>query len=336
MLLLIPLLQPAAGESPAERNPIPARCVPAAVAIGSDTLTTWTFQETAAAGRLVDAVLTQEYIDAMTVSWSLAVDPDHPEAFDSAYHSAASRAIRVEDDHVLSYPIEVIQPGWRLIDSQRPMTPGTYQLFWRFGWLARSSDVTVTLTAPAGDPPRQPPVLLRHQLIPYGMDATFTSPAVLAPDGDLIVRVTRIGQDYDHAGVWRSACIEWTRLPAKPGAPTTVFSPFQAGLGHPEPLSAEPATASTLPKEVRFRVADAMRDPRTKEIVPGTYRIRLALAWITTPAASDPLQQPSPPAVSSIRSLHQTIRILAPGEAPPATCSLCGQLILDGGAKHDH
>jgi hypothetical protein len=315
-----------AGDQPTNHLLVPASISPTSVVKGSDTLVTWTLREEMPSGKLTEALLTQSQVDAMTFSWSLVADPDHPERFGGRSTSGHARTIRSQDDVFLTYPVEVILPGWRLLDGVQPALPGKYRVWWSIGPAVRTTEVLWTVDEqPAGSAPLPPGQELPYVCIPYGLDVASAPATAIAPDGELLAKVTRMPPEYDHPAVWRSAVIEWTRLPTSPGGVTTVFSPIQTGRVRPETLAAGPGDGVPHPRDLRFQVSRDLRDPRTDSVVPGTYRVRVAMTWaVQETSVDDPgrttLRQ------YSIRSQPWTVRVLKDGEPVPAPCPVCGAI----------
>lgn len=313
---------------------VTARCVPDRLVIGSDNLTTWTLIDDPWAHRPEDIVLTQDHLDRMRVCWA-PVPTDGKVIGDGGLRqSPLPRRQQLSDDQVLTYPVEVILPGWRALAGPSAPPPGRVLLWWRLGSTWLTSKVTVTLALADAGAVVPIPTAPTWQPIPYGLDAAFGSHAAHANhteqetvslDGELVASVTRIAAAYDRPEVWRSAVIEWTRLPDQPGALTTVYSPLQAGMKIPEQLTTGNVAANTLPREVRFPVSEALRDPRTGAVAPGRYRIRLAMAWNESSAANPG----EPSTLSTIRSPAQTVRVLAKHDPAPARCPICGA-VSDG------
>ena len=313
---------------------IPVQCAPDSIAFNSQGLTTWTLNGIYPSGELVDVVLTQDHIDQMSADWwqveptaaqVVRISDTESEIRDLGMRSAspASRAIRLVDDHVLSFPIEVIMPGGNLLAQGRKTYPGPYRVTWKLGWGITTTPSILTFVNPSS--PTEPVMLPagpRLSRIPYGMDATF-SPVVVRREDDLVATVNRIGAEYDRADVWRSAMVEWTRLPEQPEATTVVFSPLQAGTAAVEARGKDTTPAAPSVRAVRFPVARALQDPRTGKLAPGLYRVRLAMAWDDTVKPIVPNQE-SVSVRYSIHSLGQVIRLLAPDEQPPSTCAVCG------------
>jgi hypothetical protein len=320
-LMLLAVVIVGGEQDSARINMVPT---PSRSAIGSDALVTWTISDTLPSGALVDVALTQDDVDRF-VPWWDRVDLSESTTFHAdnmgPMRSGNPRSLRLADDHLLTYPIEVLLAGWQNVSGG--VRPGTYRIFWWSGHSIRSAPTTFTVDPPIVGTLGAPAISLWQDVYSpqsYGMDATFLPDPLVRTTDDLTVRVTRIGQEYDRAEIWRSAVVEWTRLPDHPDAPTRIYSPIQAGVVAAASRAPGPAVRPAS-RELHFPVANALRDPIAGAVVSGLYRIRLAMAWnetVTSPA------QPDTTFRYSIRSRGQVVRLLAPGEEPPTTCPVCG------------
>jgi hypothetical protein len=312
---------------------ITVRCDVDRLAIGAGGVTTWTLLDDPSDYRPEDIVLTQDHIDRMRPCWAPAGDDGRTPLESGARPVVPTRQVRMHDDAVLDYPVEIILPGWAALAEPAAPTPGGLLVWWRLGGGWHTSAVALTLTTSSASPATAPVPVPLVAPIAYALDATFDPQEAVALSGDLVARVTRIAVRYDRPEIWRSAVIEWTRLPNGAKTPTTVYSPFQAGVKGVEPLTtvaAVAAVATTLPHDVRFRVSEALRDPRTGMTPPGRYRIRLAMGW----QAADP-ESSAHPVLVTIRSLPQIIRVLAEGEPMPPRCPICNARLDAPGAGTD-
>jgi hypothetical protein len=237
--------------------------------------------------------------------------------FDAFAQSSAQRRLPLAQDHVLAFPIEVILPGWRMFFRSSPKPfPCEVDYWWSFGDLTRSKRAKVTLVLPA-IPPDSLPVLEPAPLIkqlPGGstipITATMESQVVRSTEEDLIFSVVRLDPACDRPEAWACASVEWIRLPMLGGEPTVVYSHFRAGVRRPQAGVGE-AQPSVLPRQLKYSVSEALRDPRSGALLPGAYVVRLAMAFLSpTPEGR--------PEMLLARSRHWTIQVHAPGQLPEA------------------
>lgn len=304
---------------------------PARAAIGTDTLVTWTITDVLPSGALVDVVLTQDDVDRFIPRWQQEAETGNAHVAMGPVRSAPSRSLRLADDECLAYPIEVILPGWQILLGDAQVAPGTYRITWLSGAGLRSTAASFTVDAPVAATPASRLRQMQHRPLSYGLEAAFLPGPVVRTTEDLSVRITRIAQEHDRPEVWRSAVVEWTRLPDQPGAATRIYSPIQAGLAKVEARQPGPASPPAA-RDLRIPVADAVRDPISGTVVPGLYRLRLAMAWSETIASPTRPDHPMN-VLYSIRSPGQLVRILAPGEEPPPTCPICGTVRSGNGPE---
>ena len=334
LIVMAVLLVPRQVVAAEDGTVISIQCEPTALVFGSATLSTWTLSSTQPSGALVDVVLTQDHIDQMSPSW-WQMEPTPAQVtklFDTesvindvrmSNSRVPSRSSHLADDDVLAFPIEVIQPGGRFLANGRREYPGAYQVTWALGWGISTSAITLTFATGPGTLAMSKVMPERPHSVPLSsaLDASFR-PAVVRAGDDLIATVKRISADCDRPEIWRSAVLEWTRLPERSGALTTVYSPIQAGTAVMEERTKEAVPPSSPGQEIRFSVTKAMSDPRTGKLLPGMYRIRLAMAWDDTVVSSNATQAPIHTRYR-IHSRAQTVRVLAPGEAAPERCPFC-------------
>lgn len=332
LVILAGLAATVLGAVEGSAEQVTIRCSTDRLAIGSGDLTTWTLIDDPAAYRPEDIVLTQDHLDRMRLCWAPVGEDGRSPTDGGVRPVVAPRKLRMIDDQVLRYPIEIILPGWASLAGPSAPGPGTVLMWWHLGGGWGTSPVSMTLVAPAEPSVTAPIAMPVSAPIAYGLDASFDPLEVVALSGELRVRVTRIAASYDRPEVWRSAVIEWTRLPDGAKELTTVYSPFQAGVKIVEPLTTADAVATPMPHDLRFRVSEALRDPRTGVATPGRYRIRLAMGW----KSIVPEESSTRPQLVTIRSLPQTIRVLAHDEPLLPHCPICGaRLQDDAGERKD-
>ena len=199
--------------------------------------------------------------------------------------------------------------------STKPF-PCDVRYWWTFGQLTRSKPGKIELVLPAIMPDALPvlepaPLIMQFDggsSIP--ITATMESLAVRSTAEDLVFSVTRLDPACDRPEAWASASIEWIRLPMLDGEPTVIYSPFRAGVRRAQ-AGADAAQPSVLPRQLRFPVQDALRDPRSGSLLPGNYVVRLAMAFL-----SPKLEGRQEMLLA--RSRHWTIQVHAPGQPPEA------------------
>jgi hypothetical protein len=319
---------------------IPTSCEPAHINVGADALTYWTFSEQTPSGKLVEAVLTQGMVDTLNINWLASVSPTSLPSDGQIYGhilSPPSRYVKTEDDFLLSYPLTVILPSRKMFNINSPILQGEYSVWIRFSSYIQSKQVTLHVMALDDVNSREVDGSQYYSQVrlPYGIDAIFQPEEIITANEQLISTVTRMPLEHDRPEVWKNAVLEWTRLPKKKGESTVVFSPFQAMTVLPEILTAERRPVKSDYRPISFKVKEALRDPIVGKVIPGIYKIRLAMAWKKSDNPQEGLKR-TQGTTYIISSQHQTIEVLEEGAVPPARCPVCGKLMTDSHLNESH
>ncbi|MBA3936194.1 MAG: hypothetical protein H0X38_01945 [Planctomycetes bacterium] len=331
----------AAGEAapaqvPREAPPLAVRCIPDPIVLGVTALTTWSIiARPSYDGSPGDVILSRDHVDRMV--FGMMTEVTLAGESDGFSRTRERRVLPVAEDQILTMPVEVIMPGWRMFASgARKPFAGMLECWWDIGELATTAKTPLALVAPpppaslpgAADPP--PRVRQAFQ----GLDGGLVSTPALTTADDLIFHLTRVPDEYAQPEAWASGAIEWTRLPTRAGGATVVFSPFRAGLRQLAGPGGVAAALPALPCDLHFPVAQALQDPRTGLVPPGIYSVRLAMVRRTVPVGGD---TSGPLILVLAHTPHRFVQILARDEQPVPLCPACGvRLPSDPAAGHVH
>ncbi len=337
--LLVDWCPAAAGEAaPALREaaPLVVHCSPDPIVLGVTALTTWTISPRPTYdGSPADVILSRDHVDRMV--FGMMTEVTLAGESDGFSRTRERRVLPVAQDQILTLPVEVILPGWRMFASgARKPFAGKLECWWDIGELATTAKTPLALVAPplpatlpgSADPPPR----IRQAI--QELDGVLVSTGAVTTADDLIVHLTHVPVEYAQPEAWASAAIEWTRLPTRAGDATVVFSPFRAGLRQLVGPGGAVAEVPMMPSDLHFPVSQALQDPRTGLVPPGIYSVRLAMVRRAVPVGGD---TSGAQILILAHTAHRFIQVLARDEQALPLCPTCGaRLPSDPAAGHVH